>query len=67
MELIELNAEDGKWLTKEPTKEWQRTFNKRVKVPRQLADTFTLVTDEEKADYERRRNEYMKQLNEEEE
>lgn len=66
MELIPLQAEEGKWLTKEPSNVWQRYFWKRVNVPINERDKYKQVTDKEKADYERRRAEYMNQFNEEE-
>jgi len=66
-QMIELTAPEGKWYTKEPTNEWQRYFYNKVKVAENKAEEFELWTDEQKADYERRRAEYMKQLNDEEE
>ena len=66
MEQIELIADNGKWYTKEPSNEWQRFFYHKVKVSADKASEFTQVTDEYKADYERRRAEYFKQLNEQE-
>jgi hypothetical protein len=67
MEQIELTAPEGKWLTKEPTNVWQRYFYQKVKVPQNKADEFEIWTDEQKADYERRRAEYMNQFNDDEE
>ena len=67
MEWITLTADEGKWYTKEPTKEWQRRFWSEISTTTGQAAEYVQVTDEWKADYERRRAEYLKQINEQDE